>query len=178
MPPRTHSENRGVVCGMCYKKSKDLRKISPHILAQLQQFVESQYSLEDPRFQTVLCSVCVKILSVYNKNPDNPEGGRKLVIPCYVNLTPPQMHNTRSSDTAPCPCTMCDIARQHIPPRKDGVKVPMSEHHWSILFPDHPYPVSKVGTFYVNKSRAPYIVCFCVSIFVCLYFTTNMQISC
>ena len=72
MPPRTHSENRGVVCGMYYKKSKDLRKISPHILAQLQQFVESQYSLEDPRFQTVLCSVCVKILSVYDKNPDNP----------------------------------------------------------------------------------------------------------
>ena len=140
--PRTHSENRAVVCGLCYKKSKDMRKISANHLNQLHTLVETQYSLEDPRFQTVLCSGCVKVLSVYSKAPDKPEAGRKLRIPIYKNLTPPPAHNTRNSEASPCPCTVCDIARQNLLPGSD--KPPMLECHWLILFPHYTYPYKKV----------------------------------
>ena len=159
--PRTHSENRAVICGLCYKKSKDMRKISANHVNQLHMLVDSQYSLEDPRYQTVLCSGCVKVLSVYSKAHDKTEVGRKLRIPMYKNLTPPPAHNTRNSEASPCPCTMCDIARQNLLPGSD--KPPMLMRHWLILFPDYTYPYTQVQTqsvisiiihyYFYNRSR-------------------------
>jgi hypothetical protein len=114
--PRTHSENREVLCGLCYRKSKDLRQISQNHLLQLHSFVDSQYSILDPRFQTVLCKGCINALSAHSRNPENPERGRKLLKPKYENLTPPTVHNTRRSDDQSCPCTMCEIASLNIFP--------------------------------------------------------------
>ena len=142
--PRTHSENREVLCGLCYRKSKQLRQISQNHLLQLHLLVDSQYSLSDPRFQTVLCTSCIKALAVHTKNPENPEKGRKLPKPSYRNLTPPPSHNTRNSDSLPCPCTMCDIARQTTLPGS-GLPPVMLEKHWSLLFPDLGYPEPQVS---------------------------------
>ena len=139
---RTHSENRKLVCGLCYRKSKNLRKISPDHLKKLKALVEPQYSLDDPKFQTVLCSGCAQTLSAHSENPENPVSGRRLLKPAYTILTPPPAHNTRTADGAPCPCTVCDIARQSIFPGL-GAAV-MLEQHWSLLFPGHPYTSSKV----------------------------------
>ena len=92
-----HNENRVVLCGLCYRKSKDIRKINQNHLLQLQTLVDSRYSLSDARFQTVLCSGCARILAAHTKDPENPERGRKLLKPKYDNLIPPPVHHTRLS---------------------------------------------------------------------------------
>ena len=146
--PRTHSENREVVCGVCYRKSKDLRKITPLHLSQLTTLVDSSYSLDDSRFQTVLCKSCVLALAANSKTNEKPERGRKILKPAYKNLTPPPAHDTRRTEALPCPCTVCDIARQTIYPGHQPVH--MLEKHWTIIFPDLPYPNAKVESISVT----------------------------
>lgn len=141
-PPRTHSQNREVMCGICYRKDKNLRKISPDHLIKLQNLVDSRYSLTDPMFQTVLCVTCLSSLSAHSRNPDNPDRGRKLLKPKYVNLTPPPSHNTRGTADQSCPCTVCEIARETVTPGF-GSRM-LQQRHWELLFPDIDYPVSQV----------------------------------
>ena len=88
-PKRSHSQNREVLCGICYRKEKELRKISPSNLVLLQTHVDARYSLTEPRFQTVLCSSCIRTLTELKKNPESPERGRVLKFPKYDNMNPP-----------------------------------------------------------------------------------------
>ena len=165
MAPRSHNENREVLCGLCYRKSKDIRKINQNHLLQLQTLVDSRYSLSDARFQTVLCAGCARILAAHTKDPENPERGRKLLKPKYDNLTPPPVHHTRLSVDQFCPCTMCEMARVTI---RVGYNVPDStqmllEKHWSLLFPDIAYTAPKVGHL---SGVCVCVMCICVCVCV------------
>ena len=136
---RSHTENRKVLCGVCYKKG-DLRPITDNQLSQLKTLVDRSYCLDNVRYQTVLCKVCALALSAHVKKPDNP--GRTLLKPKYENLNPPPSHSTRSVDPQSCPCTMCEIARSNLTAGSfSGHRLP--EKFWKILFPDSQYPTPK-----------------------------------
>ena len=140
---RTHSDNRAVLCGICYRKQNDLRQIKSDQLIQLKTLVDSRYSLSDPRFQSVLCKSCVLALSAHTKNPTNPEKGRKLLKPKYENLIPPPVHHTRKSEDQSCPCTVCEMCKVNLT-KGSGPSGPMLEKYWTLLFPDLPYPEPQV----------------------------------
>ena len=144
---RTHSENRKVCCGICFRKAKELRQITPTHLTQLQTLVDSRYDTGDPKFQTVICKSCVLSLAAHSSNPDNPEKGRQLLKPNYDNMIPPPVYATRNTEDQLCPCTQCLIARENITPGT-GAKV-LKEMYWLILFPNIPYPAIKVGYIYL-----------------------------
>ena len=57
---RTHEEVRACLCGLCYRRG-ELRKITE------EQLVYKDYNLSSPRFQTVLCRNCVRVLSAHSK---------------------------------------------------------------------------------------------------------------
>ena len=138
MRPRTHSENREVLCGVCYRKEKNLRKISPTHLLQLQTLVDKRYSLTDEKYQSFLCKSCLLSLSAHSKT----DRGRKLLKPRYDNLTPPPQYNTRNSDDTPCVCTTCQIAAENLTPGRRPVA--LKEEYWLLLFPDIPFPCVEV----------------------------------
>ena len=102
--PRTHEENRSVLCGLCFKKG-DLRKITAEQLSQLCVLVYSEYNLNNPKFQLVLCRGCALALSENSKKKE--KYGRKLLRPVYSNMRQPPAHMTRSSEDVCCPCTVC-----------------------------------------------------------------------
>ena len=53
---RTHEENRAFLCAVCFKKDKDLRRISDVQVAELKALVDNNFSLENPKYQSVICS--------------------------------------------------------------------------------------------------------------------------
>ena len=63
---RTHEEVRACLCGLCYRRG-ELRKITEEQLSQLKNLVYKDYNLSSPRFQTVLCRNCVRVLSAHSK---------------------------------------------------------------------------------------------------------------
>ena len=138
---RSHEENRSILCGICFKK-KDLRNISDTQLRQLQELIDSSYSLTDTHFQKVLCKVCALDLAAHTKNPGNP--GRKLLKPKYSSMRFPPVHSTRANDDSSCPCTVCEIARITITPGAFQQAIPqLQQKYWNMLYPDTPYPVVK-----------------------------------
>ena len=64
---RTNSDNRAVLCGICYRKQNDLRQIKSVQLIQLKTLVDSSCSLSDLRFQSVLFKSCVLAHSAHTK---------------------------------------------------------------------------------------------------------------
>ena len=113
--PRSHEENRSVLCGICYKKQAELRPITDIQVQQIHALIDSSYSIDDTRFQKVICRVCALALTAHTKNPDNP--GRKLFHPKYSNLNPPPVHATRQTERRGCTCTICKIAKTSLTPR-------------------------------------------------------------
>ena len=111
---RTHSENRSILCGLCFPKEKDLRLINDTHITQIKSLVNPSYDLSDPKFQKVLCKSCILSLSSHSKNPECPDRGRKLYKPCYDNLMQPPTYNTRTCDGQLCPCTVCKIAAENL----------------------------------------------------------------
>ena len=139
--PRTHEENRSVLCGICFRKQGELRSISENQLLQIHSLIDSSYNISDIRFQKVLCRMCALALTAHTNNPDKP--GRKLMHPKYSNLASPSFHSTRQSESKDCPCTVCDIARNNLTPGSFPGKLPQ-EKFWNILFPGVPYPAPEL----------------------------------
>ena len=144
---RTHEENRAFLCAVCFKKDKDLRRISDVQVAELKALVDNNFSLENPKYQSVICRGCALALSENMKNPDKPK--RKLLKPVYNNLKPPPSHSTRSVDEDCCPCTVCEISKCNIVPGWSKQLPSLAEKYWVVLFPSTPYPGKKDG---VDKS--------------------------
>ena len=136
---KSHDEVRATLCGLCYKRG-DLRPIKDDQLSQIKKLVNQNYDISDPRFQTVLCTSCVRPLSDHSKNQNNR--GRKLYIPDFENMTPPPTHSTRSTDDSDCVCTACQICRSNQGFRTSNQ---LDEQFWKILFPDQPYPGKASG---------------------------------
>ena len=146
--PRSHEENRSVLCGICYKKQAELRPITDIQVQQIHALLDSSYSVDDTRFQKVICRVCALALTAHTKNPDNP--GRKLFHPKYSNLNPPPVHATRQTEGRGCTCTVCKIAKTSLTPGPLHGKN-LQEEFWNILFPDMPYPTPNLKP----KTAAP-----------------------
>ena len=142
---RTHSENRAVLCGLCYRKAKDMRLIGPNHLVQIHKLVDVSYDISDSKFQTVVCKSCLLSLSAHTRNPDNPERGRILYKPQYSNLTQPPVYSTRNNEVESCPCTVCKMACENLTP--GWITTELKEEYWHLLFPDFPYPTPKVSSY-------------------------------
>lgn len=141
---RSHDENRSVLCGLCFRK-RDLRNITDTQLGQLRALVDYNYSLDNIKYQRVLCKVCAMDLTAHDKNPTSP--GRKLLKPSYTNLKFPPVYGTRAAEDAACPCTVCEMASCTLTPGAFQQAIPhIQEKYWMLLFPDLPYPGAKLSS--------------------------------
>lgn len=98
----THEENRFKVCYMCFKKQKEMFKITNpikiHIISLTGEFIEKD------SIPAALCSSCRRNLfrDVANK--------KKVNSPDFSSFPPLKKH-TRSNLNENCDCRLCEIAR-------------------------------------------------------------------
>ena len=102
-----HQKSRSLVCGVCFRKSKHIQKITPVFLTLIQKHSYKDYTLDDQALPNVLCKSCAKCLKVV----DSEKPGRKLPVIDHSSLVKPVTINTRLGDNETCHCTICDIAR-------------------------------------------------------------------
>ena len=98
---------RGLVCGVCFRKSKHHQRITPTVLALIQKHGYKDYSIDDPSLPYIICKSCAKTLKVLDS--ENPN--RKLPYFDYGGLVKPALVNTRLADSDKCQCTICNISR-------------------------------------------------------------------
>ena len=56
--PRSHSESRGCVCGVCFLKGKEMTDIGPDHESLIRRFVNPSFSLSNPGLPSSICSKC------------------------------------------------------------------------------------------------------------------------
>ena len=115
---RSHSENRNVVCILCFKKQKtELRKINQNTQTLLEKHIicDSSNNLSQESLMwlpTVVCTGCINALKKFDSDTSQP-----LKHIDYSSLIPPQDMRgevvTRSSWEEECSCSVCLIGRMH-----------------------------------------------------------------
>ena len=93
--PRTHSESRSCLCGVCFKKEPGgLRSIMENTEKLIQQFVNQAFSLSNPSLPTSIWNKCRGKLAALNKVNE--------IIPKYniKNISRILMAQTTSSSLA------------------------------------------------------------------------------
>ena len=100
-PGPCHSENRHLVCAMCYLKSD--RKISPAQEKLIQLHVNNNYSCELEGLPTGICLKCRSILNKDTVNFQQNEVQEK-----HAREGAVQWNATRSKDN--CSCIVCEVA--------------------------------------------------------------------
>ena len=100
-----HQNSRMCICGVCFRKSKYIQKITPLILTLIQKHKYNNYSLEDQALPLVICKLCANVIKVVDSDQPN----RKLPDFDYDSLVKPTIVNTRLGDKEKCHCTICDI---------------------------------------------------------------------
>ena len=113
---RSHSENRKVVCLLCFKKPKSqLRNISDHIKLLFNKLILSDPSNKIDTHSiswlpSVICTGCINMIKRHDNNISMP-----LKHIDYSSLTPPQQLRgevvTRSSWEPECLCSVCTVGR-------------------------------------------------------------------
>ena len=68
---KSHEEFRLLVCGICWRKPKDLQTITPVVLDLIRRFCWSEYELEDKALPLAACKSCVKALKVIEQVTKN-----------------------------------------------------------------------------------------------------------
>ena len=104
-------DSRKKVCGVCMRKSKNLRKISNEELIHIRRHCFENYNLEN--MSSVICMSCIQTLKAY-KEASQTENTPKRKLPNinYSNLIlPKQMSQTRLSTSTECDCSYCKIAK-------------------------------------------------------------------
>ena len=104
-----HEKCRSKVCGVCLRKPKQFNKISEYTLSLIRKHVYESYSLEDESFPLIICTSCIKTVSVIVSG----DSGRKLPDIDYAGLTKPPSKDTRSGSSEKCACSVCIIARMN-----------------------------------------------------------------
>ena len=105
--PRTHEENRQIVCLVCMKKLKSLDKISPKMVDDIKTFFVPNFALNSDCFHSVICITCRMALK---KGVKNNERDSNFIVYDHSNSG---RVLTRSKATEPYEYYICQVARTH-----------------------------------------------------------------
>ena len=109
--PRTHEENREVLCAVCFTKSPNMKTITPKIVTGIQTFVSSEYSSTDDNIPSKICSSCRnKVVALI----ENPSMVNTIPKPNYKRVKSP-LPCTRTNADQPSQCSVCLVARKNFP---------------------------------------------------------------
>lgn len=56
-PPKTHEENRKLVCVVCFKKTKNIRQVTNAMEDRIKHLI-TNFRLSSRRFPTGICGTC------------------------------------------------------------------------------------------------------------------------
>ena len=109
------------ICGLCYKKSKNLQNITPTILDLIKNHHYANYNVCDGDFATVLYDSCRRALrDIASSSKKNEQSKRKLPLPKYETMK--RSRSTRSNSDGYC-CGWCDVWRKYGGPHNHYMKV-------------------------------------------------------
>ena len=64
---KTHEDFWQVICGVCWRKPKNLQIISPAVLSMIQSHCYKEYDLENRALPLSACKPCVAVLRTIDK---------------------------------------------------------------------------------------------------------------
>lgn len=105
---KNHEDCRKVICLLCFKSSKDLRKLSQNHVSRIKHYAGVDSS--DARLPNAICSSCRKKLQKCNSSDQLKNSFDLLEVNKIKNVT--NSITTRSSLNVSCKCIVCIIARQ------------------------------------------------------------------
>ena len=108
-PPRTHEQNRALLCTVCWRKGKDYRVIIESQKTDIAKYVYADFLKNQSFLPTGLCTTCrLSLASQGTTSPRPlPPGDNFHAIVESVKATTPTL--TRASL---CSCRLCEIARE------------------------------------------------------------------
>lgn len=107
---RSHSDSLNIVCAVCWRKPKSVRKVTEKISDQINRFSSPEYDLKNYYHPKVICDSCRVILGNLNKDEENCN--RNLPpAPDYKSLVSPPP-TTRSA--LQCQCKICEIDKDRL----------------------------------------------------------------
>lgn len=105
---KSHDDCRLSVCVLCFKKGKQLRKITAEQEKIIKKYISPKFDLSEAKYPCVICGTCrIQLLSC---------GKEKKFENVYVSHHLKKLPNlptiTRSSGNSQCKCIVCYIAKQ------------------------------------------------------------------
>ena len=112
MPPSLkHEDVLKQVCGICFRKVKNLRNITSAFLELIKKHHHTEYNLLSGDYATVVCAPCQSILREIAKSAaKNEQSKRKLPLPKYDTMK--RSRSSRSNSDSYC-CGWCEIWRKY-----------------------------------------------------------------
>lgn len=104
---RTHEESRLVICLMCFKKNKSMRKISDSVVKIIKKNFIPEFDKAQDHFPLALCGNCTRI--VYDCQKNNKTNFPKMHD--YTSSSRKSQHQLRSLN-GKCICEICMAAKK------------------------------------------------------------------
>ena len=102
---RSHSENRSLVCIICFNKGKNVISISEEVHRLINNHAIYGYSLDDERLPSGICGTCRLTLMEYDK------GIFKRPLKLYDHSKIAIRYQTRTqTERSKCTCVVCKIS--------------------------------------------------------------------
>ena len=112
MPPALkHEDVLKQICGICYRKVKNLRNITNAFHDLIKKHHHPDYNLLSGDYPTVVCAPCQSSLrDIANAVKKNEQSKKRLPLPKYDTMK--RNRSTRSNSATNC-CGWCDIWRKY-----------------------------------------------------------------
>ena len=107
--PRSHEQNRSILCVVCMNKAKEIRSVSDDIKTLLEKYC-APINWDDNRVPIVICGTCRSKLHRKEKNPS-------VSIEAFDHSSYSIPPVTRSDSGELCICFLCLAARKTIGPK-------------------------------------------------------------
>ena len=108
---KSHDENRGKVCLICFpKKPKNrpqLRKIGGVVLERVKKYFLPDYDPENQLYPTGICSNCRNTLHLISQGKADAT-----LLPKPANF--PELPTPTKTRQGPCACKMCNLTEENV----------------------------------------------------------------
>ena len=120
-PALEHNDVLKKICGLCYRKNKNLRNITGNFLCLTKTHHHTDYNICSGYYSKVVCPPCQRALKdIAEASKKNEQSKRKLPLPKYDTMK--RSRSTRSNSDGYC-CGWCDVWRKYGGPHNHYMKV-------------------------------------------------------